>query len=323
MKKLTLVVLTLLSISACKPKNEIDEAASEIDLHVHINRFDQDFFSSDPDQLPNLKKRYPFFFPPGNADHVWTEKMKNPLWRELFETTQKVFGDFKKQQDELDAFFKRIKYLFPAIQTPEVYTIVGDMDYQLKTVYAHDKLIIPLELYLGENSKFYQNEFPKYIRQNFKPSQLMPDVAEQFASKMVAYPSDKTFLAGIIYQGKIQYLKEMLLPDATKSDIIGYQNKDIEWCKENERYIWQYFVEKGLLYKTDAQLANRFTNPAPFSKFYLAEIDNESPGRVGVWIGWQIVSSYMKNNDTKLTDLLKKPAVEIFEKSQYKPKKND
>jgi hypothetical protein len=30
-----------------------------------------------------------------------------------------------------------------------------------------------------------------------------------------------------------------------------------------------------------------------FSKFYL-EIDNESPGQVGGWIGWQIVRSYMK-----------------------------
>jgi len=62
-------------------------------------------------------------------------------------------------------------------------------------------------------------------------------------------------------------------------------------------------------------------SPAPFSKFYL-EIDNVSPGQVGAWIGWQIVRSYMKNNnDISINELLNKKAKEIFEQSKYKPKK--
>ena len=75
-----------------------------------------------------------------------------------------------------------------------------------------------------------------------------------------------------------------------------------------------------MLYSTDSKLANRFINPAPFSKFYL-EIDNESPGRVGAWIGWQIVRSYMKNNEVSLKQLLVMDATEIFNNSKYKPKK--
>ena len=67
-------------------------------------------------------------------------------------------------------------------------------------------------------------------------------------------------------------------------------------------------------------MGNRFINLAPFSKFYL-EIDNESPGRVGAWIGWQIVRSFAKNNDVPIEELLKMNAKEIFEKSKYKPKK--
>ena len=84
--------------------------------------------------------------------------------------------------------------------------------------------------------------------------------------------------------------------------------------------MWSYFINDNLLYDSDPKLANRFINPAPFSKFYL-EIDNESPGRVGAWLGWQIVKSYMDNNATSLTDLLKMDAKELFEKSKYKPKK--
>ena len=66
-----------------------------------------------------------------------------------------------------------------------------------------------------------------------------------------------------------------------------------------------------MLYSTDQKLAPRFINPAPFSKFYL-EIDNDSPGQVGAWIGWQIVRSYMKNNDVSIEELLKTNAKEIF-----------
>ena len=68
--------------------------------------------------------------------------------------------------------------------------------------------------------------------------------------------------------------------------------------------MWRYFIENEIFYSDDPKLIPRFINPAPFSKFYL-EIDNESPGRVGAWIGWQIVRSYMKNNEVSFADLLK------------------
>ena len=66
-------------------------------------------------------------------------------------------------------------------------------------------------------------------------------------------------------------------------------------------------------------MKNRFIHPAPFSKFYL-ELDNESPGKIGQWIGWNIVKSYVKNNPTvSLLEVLKKSEFEIFQYSKYKP----
>ena len=86
--------------------------------------------------------------------------------------------------------------------------------------------------------------------------------------------------------------------------------------------MWEYFVSNKLLYSSDSKLPNRFINLAPFSKFYL-EIDNETPGRVGQWVGWQIVRSYMQNNEVSVIQLLKADPTEIFEKSKYKPKSNE
>jgi uncharacterized protein YjaZ len=111
-----------------------------------------------------------------------------------------------------------------------------------------------------------------------------------------------------------------LLPEYTDAEKMGYTPEQIVWCQENESYIWRYFIEKEMLYSDEPKLSSRFIDPAPFSKFYL-EIDNDSPGRVGAWIGWQIVRSYMENNNTSIEQLLKTDAKQIFEKSKYKPKK--
>jgi hypothetical protein len=141
-----------------------------------------------------------------------------------------------------------------------------------------------------------------------------------FSRGKISPPSDNTFLAQMIYAGKELYIKDVLLPEYSDADKIGYKPEQITWCQENESYMWRYFIEKKLLYDTDQKLISRFINPAPFSKFYL-EIDNESPGRVGAWIGWQIVRSFMENNEVSLQQLLQMDAKEIFEKSKYKPKK--
>ncbi|MGL5111068.1 MAG: gliding motility lipoprotein GldB, partial [Flavobacterium sp.] len=130
----------------------------------------------------------------------------------------------------------------------------------------------------------------------------------------------RDFLSQMIFAGKELYVKELLLPNYTDASRIGYTDEQDKWCTENEGYIWRYFIEKEMLYSVDSKLAPRFIQPAPFSKFYL-EIDNDSPGQVGAWIGWQIVRSYMKNNPIPVTELLSKNAKEVFEKSKYKPKK--
>ena len=125
----------------------------------------------------------------------------------------------------------------------------------------------------------------------------------------------------MVYYGKELYLKDIWLSNVSDAEKIGYTEEEMQWANDNEEDMWRYFIEKELLYKTDPKLAPRFIFNAPFSKFYL-EIDNESPGMVGRYIGWQIVRSYMENNTVTVPQLLIKNADEIFKNSKYKPKKN-
>lgn len=303
---------------SCDQKSKIEKAVEEIPVDIKVERFDKVFFETQPKDLGKVKKEYPFFFPAGNDDSVWLEKMQNPLWRELYTEVQKKYGDFEPVRKEFNSLFQHIEYYFPKTKTPKVITIISEMDYNNKAIYADSLVIVSLELYLGKEHKFYQ--FPNYIKENFEEKQIMPDVVSSFSIKKIAPITDKNLVTKMVYYGKQLYLKDVLLPGYTDADKIGYTPEQIKWCEENESYMWRYFIEKEMLYSDDAKLTTRFINTAPFSKFYL-EIDNDSPGRVGTWIGWQIVRSYMKNNDVSVEQLLQANAKEIFEKSKYKPKK--
>lgn len=303
---------------SCEKKNKIEKAVEEIPVEIKVDRFDKAFFETKPEDLSQLKQKYPYFFPAGTDDAIWIEKMQHPQWRELYGEVEKKYADFSTINQEIETLFKHIKFYFPKTKTPKVVTLISEMDYNTKTIYADSLVIVSLELYLGKNHKFYQ--FPEYIKQNFEPTQIVPDIASSFLQTKMVPDTDKSFLSQMIYLGKELYLKELLLPEYTDAARIGYTPEQINWCAENEGYIWRYFIDKEMLYSVDAKLIPRFLSPAPFSKFYL-EIDNDLPGQVGAWIGWQIVRSYMKNNDVTINELMNKKAKEIFEQSKYKPKK--
>jgi hypothetical protein len=101
---------------------------------------------------------------------------------------------------------------------------------------------------------------------------------------------------------------------------LGFTKQKYDWSITNEEQVWKYFIENNLLYSTETKLNKRFLEAAPFSKFYLSE-DKNSPGRIGQWIGLQIIRSFMDNNDVSLSDLLIKNEEEIFKNSKYKPRK--
>ncbi|WP_298135844.1 gliding motility lipoprotein GldB [Flavobacterium sp.] len=324
MRKYFLLIIAFVVFS-CDKKSKVEKAVEEIPVEMKVVRFEQAFFESKPEDLATVKAEYPEFFPEGTPDEVWLEKLQHPQWRELYAEVERKYKNFSGKQTEIEELFKHIKYYFPTIKEPKIYTVIGEMDYNSKVIYANDKLLIALELYLGGKHKFY-SDFPEYISQNFEERQMLPDVVTSFANGVVPAPlvNDKTLLAQMIYYGKELYLKDILLSeDYTDAEKIGYTPQQITWSKENEYFIWMNFIENQYLFNTSPKLLSQFINLAPFSKFYL-EIDNESPGRIGQWIGWQIVRSYMENNPkTTVQQLLKMDAKVIFEASKYKPSKNE
>ena len=320
MKKLVLLFTFAILFISCKETSETEKKIEEIPVSLKLSRFDKTFFETKPEDLAKMKLAYPEFFPEGVPDSVWTNKMTNPQWIELYKEVQKKYGDFQPQKTEIESVFKHAKFYFPNTRLPEIITVISDMDYNNKVIYTGNYLLIAMELYLGKDHEFYKSEFPAYIRQNFEASQIIPDVVTALSNNQIPEDPNKNLLSQMIFEGKQLYIKDLLIPDYSDADKMGYTPEQIQWCQENESYMWRYFIDESLLYDTDPKLANRFIHRAPFSKFYL-EIDNESPGRVGAWLGWQIVRAYAENNKIEVKELLTTDATTIFNNSKYKPKK--
>lgn len=312
-------VLLGVFLFSCNNESKVEQEIEKIPINVEIIRFDREFAAATPETLPKLKAEFPAFFPEQYNDSIWIGKLNDTLQDQLEVAVAKTFPQDEALTEVLVPLFRHIKYYFPKFTTPVVVTTTSDVDYRNKIILADSMLILGLDNYLGSAHRFYEG-IDKYISKEMKPSQLVPDIAETYALQYIKPPSNATFLGQMIYYGKALYLKDLWLPDCPDSEKIGYTEEEYQWAEANEEYMWRYFVEKELLYSTDPRLGSRFIRPAPFSKFYL-EIDNESPGMLGRYLGWKIVRAYMEKSKADVQQLMVTDAEEIFKNSKYKPRK--
>jgi len=316
---LSFLVVILLCFQSCENDGKIEKEIAKIDIDVQVERFEKLFAEASPNDLPKLKAEYSFMFSRQYHDSIWIARMQDTLQQEMFSEIQKQYADFTEINDDIKSLFQHLKYYYPAFKSPRVITLINDVEYRNKTIVTDSIALIAIDNYLGSDHMFYGN-IQKYIRQNFESSQIVSDLATEYAQKQIYQPTRKSLLDEMVYFGKILYFKDMMIPFKTDAEKIGYTQEELDWAIENEPNIWQFFVERELLFETDPKLASRFINPAPFTKFNL-ELDAESPGRLGQYIGWQIVKAYMENNNSDFNDMLQMDATELFNKSKFKPRK--
>ena len=319
MKNTFYLLLCSILLIGCKKEDKIRSEVLSVPVEAKIERFDREFMQVTPENFKALQNKYPYLLSSNIADSIWFKKKNDTLFQELYSETEKKFSNLSQLQDNLSLLFKHIKYYYPNENPGKVITVLSEVDITNRAIYADSISIISLDTYLGKDHKFY-TDFDAYTLGDFEPNRIVVDLAENFALQKITPSQDRTFLSQMIYWGKITYLKQMLLPETSDALLMNYTEDQIKWAEANEAQMWKFFVESKYLYDNDIKLAARFIQRAPFSKFYL-ELDQESPGSVGVYIGWQIVRSYMKNNNVTLQELALKDAKTLFDQSKYKPKK--
>lgn len=338
---LTMVAI-LLVIGSCRNNNNHRVAttkAEEVE-DVHIIRFEQELFNIPPTAmatgLPKLGARYPDFYSIyvervlgatanykeyASYANLMTDFVTNPYVRGLYDTVQTHFPDLKPVEKELKVAFKHYKSFFPDSTLPQVYSFISEFSNGAFTF--ENNIGIGLDMYLGEQYPYYKSEdlgFPAFMIKRFKPENITLNVMNVLSTSIIPeLPQNANLLDHMLYYGKSLYFIQQMLPSKKAHDIIYYSKENWQWCKENEVNIWQYFIERNLLFDSGMLDFLKYVQDAPSTY----GMPSGAPGKVGAWIGWQIVDHYMEQNpDVTLGQLLVNTnAREILEKSGYKPKK--
>ena len=319
MYKYCALLFSLFLLVSCEKKDKLFVDVSDIDAKVDIMRFDQAFYTTPPEKLDDLKNEYPYLFPVQTPDSVWVQKMRDKDEQELYAETQKVYQNFNAEKEQLISLFKHVKYYYNNFKEPTVITILSNVDYESNVIYADSLLFISLDVFLGKESTIYQ-DFPTYIKSKFTKDHIGVAVAEALSRSEIPRAKSRTFVSRIVQEGKLLFMIDAFLPAVNDATKMGYTQEQINWADYNDVDVWKYFIQNEYLFSTDQELSRRFIENAPFSKFYQAN-DNESPGRIGSWFGWQIVRAYMQHNDISFQDMLQTDNETIFKKSKYKPTK--
>lgn len=317
--------LLLFFFSCNKEKNwNIPLEKDEIDLH--FTNISQDFFDTNI-PLEKLHQKYPFFFDSSVDDNIWERQRKDSLERAVFKATEQL-NHQKEIQKDMKKLFARFHYFFPNELIPTVYFYSSGLQNIHEPVLYGSKegmIFIALDGFLGQDNALYQHtEVYPYLLKNMNNENILPTVVQAIGREIVPFnPRQQTFVDLMIDEGKKMILEDALLPDASDALKIGFSPEHLEWAIANEAGIWNYFVEQNILFDTDRSYRERFLQAAPFSKF-LNEIELDSPGRIGVWIGWQICRKFLKENpDMSLQEFIHQDTQSIFKAAKYKPKKGD
>ncbi len=188
----------------------------------------------------------------------------------------------------------------PDVALKNIYGIISPYNQSVFTV--DSVTLVGLNHYLGSDYRGYSN-FDSYRRQ-LKELKYMPyDIVETLVVSDYGYKpmTDATVLNRMLYEGALIYVKMQIVPNGNLADALGYTKEQLDWVERNSREMWNALVTRKLLYSTSLSDADKLMLPSPATTV----IHPESPGRVGRYIGYKIVSAYIeKFPDVSLAELL-------------------
>lgn len=225
------------------------------------------------------------------------------------------FADISDLKQELEQAFAYLQSYYPDFKAPKVYTYVSGFGMDL--LVEEDLLVIGLDYFLPSDHAF-QPDLPRYIASRYDRKHLVPMIVLALSSRYNAVdPADNSLLAEMLYYGKAYHFVKAILPCTEDQYIIGYTPEQIKASWDNEDLIWAHFVENQLLFQSNPFEIRKYIGEAPATD----AISPDAPGRLGRWIGWNIVEEYQTKQDLSLPELMQQTDTKkMFKESGYRPR---
>jgi hypothetical protein len=214
-----------------------------------------------------------------------------PTLMQLYGDEQVRLADLSALNRELSDGMDRLSRHFPDLRRPKIYLHISG--WRQNVIVTDDFLSLSADKYLGADYPLYQEFFYEYQRSGMSPDRMSPDFLLGFL--MANFPfegKEDVLLDRMIYEGKLRYLLSELIPDRKVYECVGYTEAQYRWCDDCRDRIWKSILDNQHLFRPDYRTTSAYLNEAPST----STLPSDSPGRVGVWLGFQIVVSYMKHH---------------------------
>lgn len=326
---LILLFFHLLILTACTAQNT-KVVAVKSDAPVSIVRFDKEIYDlvekDDSLLFRQIAEQHPEMFEmfgkgvlnmqtvdmPGFLERL-VNYFSEPNLLSLYKDALGKYSDITAIERQLGDGFAFVQANFPAIKIPAVYMHVSGLN---QNVLAGEKVLsVSIDKYMGKNYPIYEAFFSDYERNLMTEKLIVPDyIAGLLLSEYPFDGNENVLLDRMIQEGKIKYLLEKALPEVTASELLGYEEKEMEWCETNEKMLWRTIIGNKQLYTPDQMATARYFQSIPST--FLAD---GAPGNIGVWLGWRIVTAYMNETNVSAGELMQAKAQDILSESKYKP----
>ncbi|GAB3822945.1 gliding motility lipoprotein GldB [Pontibacter rugosus] len=326
--RLFILALLLFAFGCGSDSCELPEEIAQIPVTVEIERMEKSLYGASSEaEVAAFLRENPLFAEkylqiPQDSDQVKAlyELSTNPALDSLAQQSMETFADMKEQQQQLERAFKVIKYHYPEYHVPQVKTFVTALGSLGNDLFVSDSLLVfGIDYFIGPKAK-YRPQAYDYILSRYEPEKMVPAAMLLLSNRFNKTNfADRTLLAEMIGMGKAYYFVQSVLPCIPDSLIISYTGQQIADVNHNEGRIWAHFLEKELLFEKAPFVVNKYIGERPNTP----EVDATAPGRIGTWVGWQIVRRYMERNpDVTLPELMAETDYrKIFNESKYKPEK--
>jgi hypothetical protein len=331
-KYLFFCTLGAVSLAACngsandKCANDID--VSNIAVNAPIVRLEREIvkYKKSSADIARFMDKYPLYAEvflqrkhneqDSTTIYELMKSLNSPYLDTLQGEAEAHFGEMKDVQAELDLALKHVKYYFPDYKEPKMYSTVTGFSVD---IFASDSMvIIGLDSYLSQHTRYRQQMLPQYIerrmQRNFIVPMLMMTTANKYMGEASADPA--SMIDNMIMWGKVYYFMEKMQPCLPDSVIAGYTSEEMKEVNQFQARIWSHFVEKKLFFAKDHFMVTKYVGERP----HTFEIGDKCPGRIGRWLGWQIVRKFAEDTKMPLPELMKlKDHARIFQEAKYKP----
>ena len=320
-----ILILLVVFLSACGNET-CRESVVPVMVKLEVERLETELFAAKSQKevegfLSNHSDFAQFFLHSDQypTDSILAQKIftliQNPAIDTLYQEALDAFQNFDGVVSSLESSLGRLKVYYPETPSPKLQTAVTGLYNDMFITNEH--IMIGLDFFIGKNASFKPQQIPNYILRRYSPEHLAASIMQFISSQFILPGKGDAMLTEMIDYGKSYYLLSKIMPCTPESILIGYTDEEWSDVFENENIIWANFVQNEWIYETNHGMKQKFLGERP----NVYEIGEKCPGRIGRWLGWQIVNAYVDRSDISVEDLMKETDHnKIFTQSGYKPR---